>query len=117
MIKTQFTRPFGLCALTVIIIAQLCVTPGCHRGYYRRQADVVAQRLVLEKSADPRWNTSDGKIDINPASRMFDPFSSDHPPIPPDDPASHQFMHNVDGKPGYPHWPVSYTHLTLPTKA
>ena len=41
---------------------------------------------------------------IDPQSRMFDPFSSDHPPIPPDDPASHQLMRCVDGHRGYPHW-------------
>ena len=35
---------------------------------------------------------------------MFDPFSADHPPIPPDDPASHSLMHCVNGKRGYPHW-------------
>jgi hypothetical protein len=53
---------------------------------------------------DPRWDSAKGTIDIDPQSRMFDPFSSDHPPIPPDDASSHQFMHRVDGKEGYPHW-------------
>ena len=78
---------------------------GCHRGYYRRQADNEAQRLIRQKSCDPRWDTSqDGTIVIDPQSRMFDPFSSDHPPIPPDDPASHQLMRCVDGHRGYPHW-------------
>ena len=78
---------------------------GCHRGYYRRQADHEAQRLIQQKSCDPRWNNSaDGTITIDPQSRMFDPFSSDHPPIPPDDPASHSLMHCVDGHRGYPHW-------------
>lgn len=78
---------------------------GCHRGYYRRQADQEARRLIQQKSCDPRWNSSaDGSIEIDPQSRMFDPFSMDHPPIPPDDPASHNLMHCVDGHRGYPHW-------------
>lgn len=77
---------------------------GCNRGYYRRQADAVATRLIQEKSCDPRWNTWDGSIEIDPQSRMFNPFSFDHPPIPPDDAASHQLMHCVDGHPGYPQW-------------
>ena len=78
---------------------------GCHRSYYRRQADNEARRLIQQKSDDPRWNNSaDGGIEIDPQSRMFDPFSQDHPPIPPDDPASHRLMQCVDGKRGYPEW-------------
>lgn len=83
----------------------LFVVSGCHRSYYRRQADNEARRLIQLKSNDSRWNnSSDGGIEIDPQSRMFDPFSQDHPPMPPDDPASHKFMQCVDGKRGYPHW-------------
>ncbi|MEZ6096573.1 MAG: hypothetical protein R3C03_20480 [Pirellulaceae bacterium] len=77
---------------------------GCHRGYYRRMADDAAQKLVSEKAADPRWQTPTGEIEIAPQSRMFDPFSKDHPPMPPDDPSANQFMNQVDGRKGYPHW-------------
>lgn len=90
--------------LLAVIFINSCTLVGCHRSYYRRQADVEARRLILEKAVDPRWNTADGSIEIDPQSRMFNPFSQDHPPIPPDDAASHQFMHRVDGKDGYPHW-------------
>lgn len=99
MFKTQINR-----LLIVVCVINLCFFIGCHRSYYRRQADSEAQRLVSEKAVDPRWNTSDGTIDIDPQSRMFNPFSQDHPPIPPDDASSHQLMHRVDGKEGYPHW-------------
>ncbi len=99
MFKTQINR-----LLLAVVLFNLCAVIGCHRGYYRRQADADAKRLILQKSVDPRWNTASGTIDIDPQSRMFDPFSADHPPIPPDDPASHQLMHCVDGKPGYPQW-------------
>jgi|GEM_PF-1072844 len=87
-----------------VIFLNLLVAVGCHRGYYRRQADAEAQRLILEKAVDPRWDSATGSIAIDPASRMFDPFSADHPPIPPDDATSHQLMHYVDGKEGYPRW-------------
>ena len=90
--------------LLAVVLINLCAVIGCHRGYYRRQADAEARRLILEKANDPRWESSDGTIEIDPQSRMFDPFSADHPPIPPDDAASHQFMRVVDGKEGYPHW-------------
>mgnify|MGYP006131805489 CR=1 FL=1 len=87
-----------------VILFNLLTAVGCHRGYYRRQADAEARRLILEKAVDPRWDSATGSIEINPASRMFDPFSADHPPIPPDDATSHQLMHYVDGKEGYPRW-------------
>jgi hypothetical protein len=44
------------------------------------------------------------RIDIDPKSRMFDPNSPDCPPMPPDDPVSHQLMMCVDCKPGAPCW-------------
>ena len=92
-------------SLAISLLFSVAFVSGCHRSYYRRQADADAQRLIREKSNDARWNnSSDGGIEIEPMSRMFDPFSSDHPPLPPDDPASHQFMHRVNGKRGYPHW-------------
>ena len=90
--------------MIVIIMLSAATISGCHRSYYRRQADTEVQRLVAEKTLDPRWNTIKGDIQIDSRSRMFDPFSKDHPPIPTDDPASHQFMQQVDDKPAYPHW-------------
>ena len=90
--------------LIAITVLQMCAVVGCHRGYYRRQADAEARRLVAEKTQDPRWDTADGSLDIVPQSRMFNPFSSDHAPLPPDDPESHKLMRCVDGREGYPHW-------------
>ncbi len=99
MSKTQTQRLF-----VCICLFGVLTTAGCHRSYYRRQADADANRLVTEKSQDPRWNSSDGSIIVDPQSRMFDPFSQDHPPMPPDDASSAELMRMVDGKPGYPHW-------------
>ncbi len=90
--------------LAFVAVAFSCTLASCHRGYYRRQADRDAQSLVEQKATDPRWDSATGSIAIDPYSRMFNPFSSDHPPLPPDDPASHEFMHCVDNKRGYPHW-------------
>ena len=92
------------CAAT---IATIMVSTGCHRGYYRRQADAEATNLIREKLNDPRWSQLSPSIAIQPDSRMHDPFSADHPPLPPDDPASHDLMHCVDDKPGYQHWHVN----------
>ena len=82
----------------------LLVTVGCNRGRYRRQADTEATGLIREKINDPRWNLPRTTIEIDPRSRMYDPYDPDRPPMPPDDPASHVLMHRVDGKPNYPHW-------------
>ncbi len=87
----------------VVLAAAICMV-GCHRSFYRRQANTEAQRLISEKTNDPRWDSANGDISLDPQSRMFNPFSEDHPPMPQDDPASHQYMHCVDGKPGYPQW-------------
>lgn len=96
-------RAVALVMLASLCACQLVLIAGCHRGFYRRQADAEARRLITEKAGE-RWNSATGGIEIDPMSRMFDPFSADHPPIPPDDPAAHKFMHEVDHKPGYPHW-------------
>ena len=90
--------------LAALVVLQCVMIAGCHRSFYRRQADAEARRLVLEKAVDRRWSSADGRVDIDPQSRMFDPFSADHAPIPPDDPTSHRFMHHVDDRQGYPHW-------------
>ncbi|MGE3781043.1 MAG: hypothetical protein AB7F89_27895, partial [Pirellulaceae bacterium] len=82
----------------------LTTTNACTRGYYRRQADVDAARLTLEKINHPHWDLPRQTIAIDPRSRMFDPFSPDCEPMPPDDPYSHQLMHNVDGKKGWRKW-------------
>ncbi len=92
------------CALGAAFLLLTIGATGCHRGYYRRQADSDARTLIREKLNDPRWCQIDPSIDTSPESRMFDPFSADHPPLPPDDPASHDLMHCVDGKEGYPNW-------------
>ncbi|MEX0610869.1 MAG: TolC family protein, partial [Pirellulales bacterium] len=43
-------------------------------------------------------------IEVDPRSRMYDSSNPDCPPMPPDDPVSHQLMHCVDCKPGSPCW-------------
>lgn len=86
------------------LIAGVILVAGCHRGYYREQADADAYSIVYEKSLHPHWSLPRQTIEIDPRSRMFDPFDRDRPPMPPDDPIAHELMHRVDNKKGYPHW-------------
>ena len=79
-------------------------TAGCSRAFYRRQADREAYALVECASDDPRWPLEGYTIEPDPRSRMFDPFSPDCPPMPPDDPTAHRLMHCVDCKQGWPCW-------------
>ena len=94
-------KTYALLAAAAVMLIQ---TSACHRSYYRRQADNEATKLIGEKATDPHWTLPDRTIDIDPRSRMAHPFSADHPPMPPDDPSSAEFMRRVDDKPGYPHW-------------
>lgn len=77
---------------------------GCHREFYRKQADDDARKLVEEKSCDPRWAKPGFSIEMNPASRYYDQYDPVKPPLPPDDPESHELMHCVYGKKGWSKW-------------
>lgn len=86
------------------LVSLLPLSWGCNRTYYREQADFEAGDLIAEKSNHPHWQIEYRSPYVDPRSRMFDPFDPDCPPMPPDDPASHELMHFVDGKKGYPNW-------------
>jgi len=85
-------------------IVALVVQSGCSRDRYYRQADQEAYRLVQEKSTDPRWSAAGFTIQPDLRSRYYDPCNPVCPPMPPDDPAAHLYMHCVDGKRGWPCW-------------
>ena len=77
---------------------------GCAREHFRLQADHEVACLVDEKSGDARWGLDGFGIDVDARSRYADVYDPDHPPMPPDDPASHQLMHCVDGKEHWDEW-------------
>ncbi len=87
-----------------LFVSLLLVLAGCHRTHYRQRADAAARYLTDEKLSPDAWPVGRTDIYVDPASRMFDPFDLDRPPMPPDDPASHSLMRYVDGKKGYPKW-------------
>jgi hypothetical protein len=88
-----------LCALVMLTLYS-----GCARNFWRRQADRDANCLIQEKAPGPSWPLPEVRVYTPPASRMFDQSNPDRPAMPPDDPLSHQLMHCVDGKKGYPRW-------------
>ncbi len=66
--------------------------PGCKRAFWRDQADRQVYDILATRTADPRWDVPRFDVQPNPASRMFDPFDPDKPPLPPDDPTARQLM-------------------------
>lgn len=88
----------------VLALAVSLLAGGCTRTHYRRKADKDTYKAVAETTADPRWQVPGFSINPSPASRFYDPNNPDRPPLPPDDPESHQIMHEVDGKHGWKHW-------------
>ncbi len=78
---------------------------GCTRQQYRCKTDTEAYHLLDEKRAQSCENgASVIRIEVDPRSRMFDPFNPDRPPMPEDDPQANRFMTKVDHKKGYPLW-------------
>ncbi len=88
----------------MLAVALLVASVGCNRAHYRCQADREVYGAVSCATADPRWSMDAFSIQPDPASRMYDPDDFDAPPMPPDDPESHQLMHSVDGKRGWKYW-------------
>src|SRR5438445_1163463 len=77
---------------------------GCSRAYYRRYADRETYQAIDERDHDPRWAVPRISVEPSPESRLYDPFNPDRPPLPPDDPAAHRYMHRVNGIRGYRRW-------------
>ena len=91
----------------------LPLTTGCTRAQHRAKTNREAYHLIDEKIADSGENTRPYRIELDPRSRMFDPFNPDRPPMPEDDPASNRYMCMVDKKHGYPLWEANgRTNLT-----
>ena len=98
--KGRGSRIALACLLAILALAPM----GCARAWYRRQADWDAYNLVREKANHPHWANPNYTIALDPRSRMYDPYCADCPPLPPDDPTAHQFMHCVDKHRGWPFW-------------
>jgi len=99
-----FIYPRIAWAVPLTLVCASVAINGCSRTKYRVQADREAYHVIAERNVDPRWCVADYSIEIDPRSRYFDPCDPDCPPMPPDDPASHRYMHFVDGKKGWRYW-------------
>ena len=98
-------RSRGAAWRAALLTALLPAASGCNRSFYREAADKEVSVLVQEKSHDPRWDLRGFTIETDPRSRYDDSiYDPSFPPMPPDDPASHELMHCIDGKRAYSGW-------------
>jgi hypothetical protein len=94
----------GLTLLSAVSVSILSPA-GCTRQKYRCKVDTEAYFLIDQKVAEScEAVAAPYRIEIDPRSRMFDPFNPDRPPMPEDDPQANRYMRMVDGKKGYPLW-------------
>lgn len=87
--------------LAACFVAMLAA--GCSREWYRDQADEEVACLIEEK-ATPEWDVPFQSVEMDPRSRFHDAYDKVNPPMPPDDPTSHELMHYVDDKDGWDEW-------------
>jgi hypothetical protein len=90
--------------VATLVISTFISPAGCTRRHYRRQADREVNCIIDNKSNALGIAPGEFRIEMDPRSRMFDANNPDCPPMPPDDPISHQLMNCVDCKPGSPCW-------------
>ena len=102
--KSRNIIPVSAWLMPILLVLIVIATSGCSRTEHRIQADREAYDAIAERNDDPRWRTADYSIEIDPRSRYFDPCDPDHPPMPQDDPASHEYMLRVNGMKGWEHW-------------
>ncbi|MCA9234557.1 MAG: TolC family protein [Planctomycetales bacterium] len=100
--RRQRSLLLGACC---VVAASFAVSAlGCKTPFYRKQADADANYLMDQKSAAVCLEPGTFRININPQSRMADPYNPDCEPMPPDDPTAHRYMECVDCKKGSKCW-------------
>ena len=105
MSEFSIDRHFRTSRAVGLFLAAWLACTGCTRTFWRGRADREVAYLIAEKSTNRRWALPPGfNLNYDPRSRYYDPTNPDQPPLPPDDPYSHQYMHYVDGKRGAPYW-------------
>lgn len=86
------------------VFALVLLAAGCSRSFYRRAADRDSYSAIAERNRCPAWRLPRIGIDPAPSSRLADPYNPDRPPMPPDDPCAHVYMHRPNGMFGSKHW-------------
>lgn len=105
-LRNRFRNLLRLTCLGAISIHVLASETGCNRAHYRNRADQEVAKLIDEKVQDASAPAIPG-VQVDRASRMFDPFNPDRPPMPEDDGVASEYMKVLNGKKHYPLWDVN----------
>jgi hypothetical protein len=84
---------------SIVCLVLLATVGGCQRPWYRRDADRETYAVEQEHENEKLWPVARTYLDPPPASRFFDPFNLNYPPLPPDDAAADFYMRHPDGQP------------------
>ena len=103
--RNWLKRSLELSCLSILVSSTM-FPAGCNRAHYRTRADQEVTNVINEKIADA-CAPAIPSIQMDRASRMFDPFNPDRPPMPEDDNVASQYMKVLNGKKGYPLWDVN----------
>ena len=76
----------------VVMSLGLTLVTGCTRTYYRDFADRDTYGILQQRLLDWRWKVPTRIVDADPRSRMADFANPNYEPIPPDEPAAHNFQ-------------------------
>lgn len=96
-------RNWKVCAL--LLTMGLCLTTGCHRQFWRNQADEDVQQIVAEKKCQfQNLPISDYRFRAQSNARFYLPYDRDHQPMPQDDASANVMMRCVYGKKGWKGW-------------
>jgi hypothetical protein len=104
--RNRFRNLLRISCLSALTIQVLASESGCNRAHYRNRADQEVTNLIGEKVQDA-CAPGVPSVQMDRASRMFDPFNPDRPPMPEDDGVSHEYMKVLNGKKHYPLWDVN----------
>ena len=104
--RNSFRNLLRVSCLSALTIQVLASESGCNRAHYRNRADQEVTNLIGEKVQDA-CAPGVPSVQMDRASRMFDPFNPDRPPMPEDDGVSHEYMKVLNGKKHYPLWDVN----------
>src|SRR5438876_9640925 len=71
----------------LLLLAGVAAT-GCTRRFFRERSDRDVERLLTEKNCFEPWRIENWHVYPDPRARFADRSDPDHPPKPPDDPAT-----------------------------
>jgi hypothetical protein len=87
-IRDRAHAQLGAVRLLAIGFGLAVFLAGCTRPFYRKKADEEVADILREKDRYPAWKLESSHVYPDPRSRFADTANLDHPPMPPDDPAT-----------------------------